>query len=117
MKFIIELIVALLKAFFPAIKDGLKDTYTVAVPEDDGLKKRLRDKVNATWGTSLALLCLCLCLVGCGTKTVYIPDGTPVKLREALEGVKVWIKDQDGNTIATVMDIPEGWYILPDSQD
>jgi len=120
MSFFVELIVALLKAFFPALKNATKDDFTVAVPEDEGLKKRLRDKVKGVWGTtafSFWICCLCFALVGCGTRTLYIPDGQPVRLRESLKGVKIWVKDAEGNTVATFMDVPEGWFLLPDTPD
>lgn len=116
MTIIVELIVALLKAFFPSMKEASQDTY-IQAEKDESLEKRLRDKVNAAWGKSMIFLCLSLALVGCGTRTIYVPDGQPVKLRESLKGVKIWVKDKDGNTIATYMDIPEGWFVLPDSED
>lgn len=47
-------------------------------------------------------------------RTVYVPQGTPVRLREPLKNVKVWVFDKDGTPIESVMDIPEGWYALPD---
>ena len=114
--FLVELIVALLKTFIPAISEASQDSYTVAVPEDKGLEKRLRDSVSATWGTGVILLCCSLALIGCGTRTVYIPDGQPVKLREALKNVKVWVKTKDGQIEAVEIDVPEGWYILPDKK-
>ena len=54
---------------------------------------------------------------GC-VRTVYVPHGTPVRLRETVPGVKVWVKDTDGKPLAGKMDLPEGWYALPlDSQE
>ena len=50
---------------------------------------------------------------GCGMRTVYVPDGTPVRLAQTVHGVKVWVKDPSGRLIATRMDLPEGWYALP----
>ena len=59
-----------------------------------------------------------LLLTGCGsgslfTRTIYVPHGTPVRLRETVEDVKVWVKDADGQPVAGRMDIYEGWYALP----
>ena len=113
--FIIQLIVALAKAFFPAIVEGTKDTHTVAVPEDEGLEKRLRDRVTKAWGPALLLVCFSLFLVGCGTRTVYVPDGTPLKIREKIM-VKVWVKTKEGDTVATEVEVYEGWYVLPDKK-
>jgi hypothetical protein len=59
-----------------------------------------------------------LLLTGCGggtlfTRTIYVPYGTPVRLRETVKDVKVWVKDADGQPVAGKMDLPEGWYALP----
>ena len=59
-----------------------------------------------------------LLLTGCGsgslfTRTIYIPHGTPVRLRETVQDAKVWVKDADGEPVAGKMDLPEGWYALP----
>ena len=51
-------------------------------------------------------------LTGC-VRTVYVPHGTPVRLRETVKDAKVWVKDADGKPIAGKMDLPEGWYALP----
>lgn len=112
MTVLIEFVVALLKAFLPEIVAGTEDTHSVAIPEDPGLEGRLRARVaTAGW---VVLFCLVLPLSGCGTRTVYVPDGTPVKLRETLKCVKVWVKTKDGKTEALEMDIQEGWFVLPD---
>jgi hypothetical protein len=49
---------------------------------------------------------------GC-TRTIYVPHGTPVRLRETVKDVKVWVKDADGQVVPGNMDLPEGWYALP----
>jgi len=59
------------------------------------------------------LLLPILLLAGCGLRTVYVPHGTPVRLRETVEDVKVWVKDADGKPVAGRMDLLEGWYCLP----
>jgi len=57
-------------------------------------------------------------LPGCGVRTIYVPHGTPVRLRETVKNVKIWVKDADGEPVAGKMDLPEGWYALPlDSED
>lgn len=54
---------------------------------------------------------------GC-VRTVYVPHGTPVRLRETIPDAKVWIKDADGRVVGGRMDLPEGWYALPvDAED
>jgi len=54
-----------------------------------------------------------LLLTGCGggtlfTRTIYVPHGTPVRLRETVKDAKVWVKDADGKPVAGKMDLPEG---------
>ena len=55
-------------------------------------------------------------LTGC-VRTVYVPHGTPVCLRETVRDAKVWVKDADGQVVEGRMDLPEGWYTLPDDGD
>ena len=44
---------------------------------------------------------------------MYVPDGQPVRLREAVEGVRVWVYVPSTNSWEpSVMTIPEGWYAL-----
>lgn len=59
-----------------------------------------------------------LLLTGCGggapfTRTIYVPDGEPVRLRETVRSAKVWVLDENGKPVAGKMDLPEGWYCLP----
>jgi len=53
---------------------------------------------------------------GC-VRTIYVPHGTPVRLRETVKNAKVWVKDADGKPVAGKMDIPNGWYALPLEED
>ena len=60
------------------------------------------------------LLTILLLASGAGcTRTIYVPHGTPVRLRETVKDVKVWVKDADGEPVAVRMDLYEGWYALP----
>jgi len=40
-----------------------------------------------------------LLLAGCAVRTVYVPHGTLVRLRETVKDVKVWVKDTDGQPV------------------
>ena len=62
---------------------------------------------------------LSILLAGCGVRTVYVPHGTPVRLRETITNVKIWVKDAEGDPVAGRMDLPEGWYCLalPEEND
>ena len=54
---------------------------------------------------------------GC-VRTVYVPHGAPVRLRETVRNAKVWVKEADGRVVGGRMDLPEGWYALPvDGED
>ena len=77
------------------------------------LRERLRSKVRRTWKLGIVILIVVLLLPGCGTRTIYVPSGEPVRLRETVKDVKVWVKDADGKAVAGRMDLPEGWYALP----
>ena len=57
-----------------------------------------------------------LLLTGC-VRTIYVPHGTPVRLRETVKNAKVWVKDAGGEAVPGRMDIPNGWYALPMEED
>lgn len=112
MKIVIDILVALIRVFLPAIIE------TATPTAEDGdkaldLRDTLRDRVRGTWGKVGIMLVLLLLLVGCAARTVYIPDGTPVRFREEVKKAKVWVLDKNGEPVATHMNIPEGWYALP----
>jgi len=82
---------------------------------DIQLRDRLRQRVRQYWPVVLVGVLL---LSGCGAgapfvRTIYVPDGTPVRLRETIHGAKVWVKDADGQAVPGRMDLPEGWYAIP----
>lgn len=70
--------------------------------------------MNSFYRTALILFCLLL-PTSC-VRTVYVPHGTPVRLRETLKDVKVWVKDGNQQPVAGKMNLPEGWYALPDDE-
>ncbi len=65
---------------------------------------------------SLTLLLVHVSLLGCITRvqTVYVSPGDPVRLRETIRGVKVWVADPSGRWVESTMDLPDGWYALAD---
>ena len=68
-------------------------------------------------GCALALLpvvVFLLLLTGCGARTIYVKDGEPVRLRQSVKACKVWVADKDGKEVPSTLDVPEGWYALPD---
>jgi len=40
-----------------------------------------------------------LLLAGCATRTIYVPDGEPARLRETICDAKVWVMDAGGRAI------------------
>lgn len=75
-----------------------------------------------------AIIAFILCVPGCGTRTVYVPDGSAVKLAQDVgqapawwpfrkwpgdAGIDVWVKDDTGKLVKGKMILPEGWYCLP----
>jgi len=69
------------------------------------LKKRIKD---AGWCLALVVLS------GCYSPAVYVPCGEPVRIAKTIKKAKVEIILPGGNTAKRVMDIPAGWYALPD---
>ena len=69
---------------------------------------------QAAW----TLICVVACFAASGCsrakRTVYVPDGSPVRIRTTLKNSQVWVMDENGAWIPGVIDIPEGWYALPD---
>jgi len=58
----------------------------------------------------LVLLCSGCSLI---TRTIYIPHGQAVRLRQEVRNVKVWVKTKDGEIAEGKITLPEGWYCLP----
>ena len=112
MKALLAILEVILRALLPVLLERSKPT------AEDGrrhpeLWDRLRRGVRARWAKTALCVLLALSLAGCGTRTVYVPSGEPVRLRETVKRAKVWVLDADGEPVAGVMDVPEGWYCLP----
>ncbi len=110
MQWLVNLIVAIVRVLLPWVVNQSRPTAGVADP-DRGSRAPLGDRVRRHW--MLALVCLPFLVCGCGVRTIYVPGGTPVRLRETVQDARVWVKDSDGAVVAGEMDLPEGWYCLP----
>ena len=108
MKALLTILVAILQVLLPALFKATQRTAEDSAPQPQ-LKRRLRDRVRRTWAA--VLLCV-LFLPGCVNRTIYIPQGEPVRLRQTIHGAKVWVKDANGNTVPGRVDLLEGWYCL-----
>ena len=115
MSALMTLLTAILRALIPALVQQSKDTAEDAAPATE-LRDSLRQQVRDSWGEAARLTVLIFflfTLTGCFTRTVYVKDGTPVRLRETVKSAKVWVLDKEGNPIPSKMDLPEGWFALP----
>lgn len=61
------------------------------------------------------VLFLCGCSIGT-VRTIYVPAGKSVKLRQDVRGVKIWAHDVNGALVAGKANLEEGWYVLPDTK-
>ena len=107
------ILAAVLKVLLPALANMRATQETAA--RQAGLRARLSRTVRDRWA-DVALPVVCVVLLACGAgciRTVYVPHGEPVRLRETVKRVKIWSVDADGKAAAGVMDLPEGWYALP----
>ena len=94
-----------------------------ATPKTGDAKKRSDIKQSAaskvkkqTKSVIMWVLALYLMLCAGCNRTVYVPDGAAVRLRETVKRVDVWIW-VDGAWEAGRMDLPEGWYVMPLTDD
>ena len=115
MSFIIALLTALFRALLPWLARKSRPTAEDADPDRE-TRAKLRKKVRDIWLITL-LIVLVPTSAGC-IRTVYVPAGTAVRLRETIKDAKVWVKDSNGEAVAGKMDLPEGWYALSvDTED
>jgi len=97
MKWLVAILTAVLQALLPWVVKRSRPTAEDAGPDLD-TRDKLRAKVRDG--------------AGC-VRTIYVPHGTPVRLRQTVKDAKVWVKDSGSEPVAGRMDIPEGWYCLP----
>ena len=56
------------------------------------------------------LLFLCGCTMF--TRTIYVPEGQTVRLRQDVNNVKVWVKTADGGVAEGRITLKEGWFAV-----
>jgi len=86
-KALVAILDVLLRALLPILFERSKPT-----AEDSRRNTQLRDslrrRVRQSWGKG-GLACVCLAVIlllpGCGIRTVYVPSGEPVRLRETVK--------------------------------
>ena len=77
--------------------------------------------MTKTWKTVFGVICpiSLIFLSGCFIKeirTIYVPDGGTVRLRQDVKGVKIWAKDGKGEWVPGQIDLKSGWYVKADSK-
>ena len=113
MKFVVSLIVEILRVLLPALFKAAKPTAEDSTSQPE-LRERLRKRVRQTWAVAFLWIFF---LTGCGSRAIYVPHGEPVRLRQTIRGAKVWVMDANGKPTAGKMDLPEGWFCLPDEDE
>jgi hypothetical protein len=109
-KWLVAILEAILRALLPALIKASQPTAEDSRPQPQ-LRERLRAKVRqAGWPAAVLVL---LMVTGCQPRTIYVPAGEPVRLRETVKDAKVWVLDKDGKPVAGKMDLPSGWYAVP----
>ena len=91
-------------------------TASVVQPQRPALRERLRALVKKA-GWCLALTVLAAWMTGCTSPTVYVPAGEPVRIAVTIKRATVDVMLPTGQTSRRTMDIPAGWYALPDPDD
>jgi len=114
--FFSTLVVQALRIFVPAITKAAKPK----VENGDmaaSTRDRLKTHIRKTWkmGSITVLAMLVFSASGCTafTRTIYVPAGAPVRIRKTIKSAQVWVMGKDGKPVATIMDLPAGWYALP----
>jgi len=107
---IVTFVLGLLKVLLPLLLVEGRDSAEESRRRPE-LRKRLLGRVRET---GLVVVVLALVLSGCG-RVVYVPWGEPVRLAETVRGVSVWSVDANGTSVLGKIDLPEGWYALPDT--
>lgn len=60
----------------------------------------------------VAILLILTVLPGCFTRTIYVPPGKPVMLRQDIKA-RIWAKDANGKSVPGTMTLKEGWHVVP----
>lgn len=106
----ITLVVEIIKWLFGSAKPKMVEAEAPGQQEDT-MRARLKKE---GWIIGFILI-TCVSMTGCDwfTRTVYVPSGKAVRLRQDVQNVKVWVKTKDGETIPGSMTLKEGWFVLP----
>jgi hypothetical protein len=114
---VIQIVVGVLLGLFAFWVKATSDaTASVVQPQRPALRERLRALVKgAGWGAALTVLAAWM--AGCTSPAVYVPAGEPVRIAKTIKLASVEVMLPTGQTSRRTMDIPAGWYALPDPDD
>ena len=115
MELLLAFLMVVLKALLPILFDKVSEASTRSAQDgvlQTALRTRLIKRVR-----DYGWIFLVVCITGCSMHTIYVPAGEPVRLRETIKNAKVWVMDSNGELVAGKMDLPEGWYCLPDEEE
>ena len=110
MKFLVDLITAILAKVVPAwIKKSKQSMDKGAKPgtQEGKIKEKLKKDGWIVVFFAIFLFC------SCATRVVYIEPGKSVRLRETVKNVKVWVKTDQGEVLPGVADLKEGGFYIP----
>ena len=68
---------------------------------------------NIFLAVAICSLLFCGGCISLWTKTIFVPDGQAVRIREKVYDAKVWVMTETGEIVPGTMDLPQGWYCLP----
>ena len=115
MKVLAAVIAGIVKVLLEWAVSNWKKTAQDSNP-DSKLKAKLTKAVKDA-RTKVIILLIVLTVTGCATRTIYVSDGDPVRLRQDVKNVKIWVYDLNGEPVASIITLPEGWYCLPVPED
>ena len=91
MKALLAILEVILRALLPVLLERSQPTAEDGRRQPE-LRDRLRRRVRESWGRYAVIVLLAggLLLPGCGTRTVYVPPGEPMRLRATVRRAKVF---------------------------
>ena len=112
------LIEMVMRAFFPSLFDWGASQFSDSAEDsrpDPELTTRLLTRIKEAG--LIILLCSYLFACGCSTRTVYVSEGEPVRLRKDIPNAKVWVRGAKGTLEPSTVTLKEGWYVLSDPKN
>jgi hypothetical protein len=117
--FLVALVVAVVKYVVDLLSPKSRDGQQPGRREER-LKKQVKKDGWPGGRAGVLVLVVLMAVASCtpsSLRTIYVPPGKSVRLRETVRSAKVWVLDAHGMPQAGVMDLPEGWYALPDPEE